>query len=139
MRITWACSWDGVLCQHSCMHVGETHTVWRYFICQLVDWSPNTLNSSCSQVLTLNNFQLVIYTFPCTHPTCLWPNKIGRLCCELHKIIHTHSSVLWDWQYFTKYSSHSIWIWGIFYKILSVPLNTTMGLNDVTVCYNIKR
>jgi hypothetical protein len=29
-----------------------------------------------------------------------------------------------------KYSSYSVWIWGIFYKILSVPQNTVMALNN---------
>jgi hypothetical protein len=47
-----------------------------------------------------------------------------------HNIIQTHSTVLWDRQYFTKYSSHSTCSWGIFYWILSVPQNTIMGLNN---------
>ena len=34
-------------------------------------------------------------------------------------------------QHSAKYSSHSVWMWGIFYKILAVPQNTVMDLNNV--------
>ena len=36
-------------------------------------------------------------------------------------IIQIHNSVLWDWQYSTKYPPHWIWMGRIFYEILSVP------------------
>jgi hypothetical protein len=60
-----------------------------------------------------------------------------------HNIIQTHNSVPWDWcimrnilhiqdwQYFVEYYVYSIWMWRIFRKLLLVPLNTTMDLNNV--------
>ena len=44
-----------------------------------------------------------------------------------HNTIQIHKSVLWDWQYSTKYSPHSVWMWGI----LSVPQFTLMDLNNI--------
>ena len=38
---------------------------------------------------------------------------------------------MWDWQYFVKYSSHSYWIGRIFCKILLVPQNIVMDMNNV--------
>ena len=35
-----------------------------------------------------------------------------------YKIIQSRNNVLLDWQYFVKYSSHSIWMWEIFCIIL---------------------
>jgi hypothetical protein len=40
-------------------------------------------------------------------------------------------AVMWARQYFAKYSSHSLWIWAIFHRMLSVPQNTAMSLNNV--------
>ena len=48
-----------------------------------------------------------------------------------HNIIQIHTSVMWDWHSYAKYSSHLDWIRGIFCRILSVPQNTAMGLNIV--------
>jgi len=35
------------------------------------------------------------------------------------------------WQYSTKDSPHSVWIWGIFCKIPSIPVNIVMDLDNV--------
>jgi hypothetical protein len=59
---------------------------------------------------------------------CTTPN-LSTTC--KHNIIQIHNKVLWDWQYFADYSSHSDWMWVIFCKILSVPQNTVMNLNIV--------
>ena len=48
-----------------------------------------------------------------------------------HNIIHIHNIIMWDWQYYVEYSSHSIWMREIFYKILLVPHNIVMDLNNV--------
>jgi hypothetical protein len=32
----------------------------------------------------------------------------------MHNIVQIHKIVLWDWQYFTKYSPHWDWMWEIF-------------------------
>ena len=53
---------------------------------------------------------------------------------EVHNIIQIHNNALWDWQYFTKYSSHSGWMWKISCRILSIPMNTLMNLNYV-MCF----
>ena len=50
---------------------------------------------------------------------------------KFHNIIEIHSSVLWDWHYSAKYSSHSVWVGGIFHWIMSVPQNIAMDLNNV--------
>lgn len=50
---------------------------------------------------------------------------------EFHNIIHIHNSVVPDWQYFLEYFSHSVWMWGIFCRRLSVSQNIAMGLNNV--------
>ena len=51
----------------------------------------------------------------------------------LHQSItlFTPLAIMWDWQHYVEFSSHSTWMWGIIHKILSVPHNTTMGLNNV--------
>ena len=46
-------------------------------------------------------------------------------------IFNTHNNVIWDWQYFAKYSPHSVWMWGIFLIILPVPRDTIMDVNNV--------
>ena len=48
-----------------------------------------------------------------------------------HNIIHIHNNVMRDWRYSTKYSLHSVWMWGILCKILSVPQNIVMNMNSV--------
>ena len=35
---------------------------------------------------------------------------------QWHNIIQIHNNVLWDWQYYAEYFSHSYWMWGIFVK-----------------------
>ena len=49
----------------------------------------------------------------------------------IHNITHNLNNVMWDWQYYVKYSSHLAWIWGIFHIILSVPQNIVLDLNNV--------
>jgi hypothetical protein len=51
------------------------------------------------------------------------------LCCvsmfhgfKYHNFIQIHNNVLWDWQTFAKYSSYSVWMWGIFCIIFSISL-----------------
>lgn len=48
-----------------------------------------------------------------------------------HNIIQIHNHVLQDWQHFAKYFPHSFWMWRIFCRILPVPHNIVMYLNDV--------
>jgi hypothetical protein len=37
-----------------------------------------------------------------------------RVKGQVHNIIQTHSSVVWDWQYSMEHFSHLGWMWGIF-------------------------
>ena len=48
-----------------------------------------------------------------------------------HSIIQIHNNIMWDWQYTTKYSIYSYWLWEKFHMTLSFPHNTIMNLNDV--------
>ena len=48
-----------------------------------------------------------------------------------HNIIWNLNNILWDWQYFSEYSPHSAWMWGIFRRILSVRHNIVLDLNNV--------
>ena len=50
---------------------------------------------------------------------------------NMHNIIQIHNSVLQDWQYFVKYSSHSVWMCRIFIIILSIVQNNIMNLNNL--------
>jgi len=49
-----------------------------------------------------------------TISTSLTKPKSWSMCRGVHNIIQTHSSVLWDWEYFAEYE-----LWGIFCRILS--------------------
>lgn len=55
------------------------------------------------------------------------------LLSECHNIIQIRNTVMWDWHCFAKYSSHLVRLWGIFYRIISVPHNTITNLNNVIV------
>jgi hypothetical protein len=55
-----------------------------------------------------------------------------------HNITQIHNNVLWDWQYFATYFSHLDWMWGIFFKLLSILRNTIMDLNNIINWFNIK-
>ena len=48
-----------------------------------------------------------------------------------HNSVQIHSNVLGDWHYSTNYSPYSIWVWGIFRGIMSVPQNIVMNMNNV--------
>ena len=52
-------------------------------------------------------------------------------CVNNHDIIQICTNVMWDWQYFAKYSPHSNWMWRMFCKILSVPHTIVINLNNV--------
>ena len=62
----------------------------------------------------------------------------------LWNILHIHDECdeyeiygLCECQY-VQYSSHSTWMWVIFYKVLSTPQNTAMDLNNVMSFLKIK-
>jgi hypothetical protein len=68
-----------------------------------------------------------------------WKSR-SRICSKIisyslwvhkHNIIQIDNNVVWDWRYFAKYSPHSIWMCRIFYKILSVPQNIVIIMNNV--------
>ena len=40
---------------------------------------------------------------------------------------------MWDWQYYTKHSHIQPFMWGIFDRILLIPYNIVMNLNNVTM------
>ena len=44
-------------------------------------------------------------------------------------MIQIHNGVLWDWQYSAEYSSHLVWMWGIFCRILS--------MFNIQCCFNM--
>ena len=52
---------------------------------------------------------------------------------KLHKIIRIYINVMWDWQYYVKYSSHSTWTWEVFCIIMLVSHNTIMILKKCCV------
>ena len=55
---------------------------------------------------------------------------MGWTCKHEHNIIQIHNNVLWDWWNSAEYSPHSIWMWGMFRIILSVPQDIVMDLNN---------
>ena len=67
--------------------------------------------------------------------TCFADIEFLILKWGLHNIVQIHNNVIWDWQYSTKHSPHSVecsdWIWKILCGILSVPRNIVMNLNNV--------
>ena len=40
---------------------------------------------------------------------------------HMYNIIQSHDIVLRDGQYYVEYSSHTVWMWGLFLIILSIP------------------
>ena len=50
---------------------------------------------------------------------------------EQHNIIQIHNNVMWDSQYYAEYVPHLVWMWGIYYRIMSIPHNTVMDMNNV--------
>jgi hypothetical protein len=54
---------------------------------------------------------------------------------QSHNIIQIHNNVMWDWQYYVKYSPTFKLNMRIFLRILSVPDNTIMDLNNVWQTY----
>lgn len=57
------------------------------------------------------------------------------MCLWCHDIIQIHNILLQNQQYSEEYFSHSVWMWGILYRILSVPQNTIMDMNNVMVAW----
>ena len=65
--------------------------------------------------------------YPNAHPN-RFVLKISQICLTwLHHISQIHNNILRDWEYSTKYSWHSNWMW----RILSFPHNIVMDLNNV--------
>ena len=56
---------------------------------------------------------------------------VNLLWIRYRNIIQIHSNVPWDWQHSTKYSPHLDWTWGILCRILSIPRNIVMYVNNV--------
>ena len=122
MRALIYAQWWSV--SHSCQpHVDIMSTY------KSLDWSTYTLTMLICPIIVFER-----------------PWKLGELCGEnkwyvidniivtwheRHNIIQTHSSVMWNWKYFAKCSSHWSWMWGILHTILPVPHNTAIGLNNV--------
>ena len=103
---------------------------------------------SSSWIVVLGSQKLIIYSHlkPCLEPKyqilcngfhgggfVYWTN----LNKAIHNIIHVHNNVMWDGQYYAKYSSHSVWMWGILCIILSVPHNIVMDLNNVMLHWRL--
>ena len=59
-----------------------------------------------------------------------WVWELACLSMSLN-IIQIHNNVLWDWQSSVEYSPYLVWMWRIFHRILSVPHNIVMDLNNV--------
>jgi hypothetical protein len=84
--------------------------------------------SPCSQVGTWNLGLMWIGPYTTKH---VLHKKIMMKHQKKHNIIQIHNNVMWEWHYYTKYSSHSDWMWEIFYKRMSVTHNIVMELNNV--------
>ena len=55
---------------------------------------------------------------------------------RLHNIIQIHNNVLWDWQYYAKYSTYSYWMWELFCMTLSDPRKIVMNMNNA-MCHKV--
>ena len=76
---------------------------------------PNT-----PKILHNETYMLILRISPPEHQAPLLVNwmiyQYNLKLNNFRNIIQTHSSVLWDWQYYVKYSSHLAWMWKYFEK-----------------------
>ena len=75
----------------------------------------------------------------CKNHNAKWETQMLTWCGNLehslgkrwHNLIKIHNNVLWDWKYFAKYSSHSPLNKRIFHRIMSIPQNIVMDMNNI--------
>ena len=59
--------------------------------------------------------------------------SMSLILIVFHSIIQIDNNVQWDSYYSTEHSSHSIGMWGIFCKVLSVSQSVVMDLKKITL------
>lgn len=76
-------------------------------------------NSGCEDILMIVEVQPKVWWNPI--------NLVTLIGEPAHNIMHIHNIVLWDWHHSKKYS----WIFLTFPRMMSVPQNTIIDLNNV--------
>lgn len=61
-------------------------------------------------------------------------SKINNVCGIIHIIIWIYNNVLWGPTILCKSNKYSVWMWRLFCRLLSVPQNIAMDLNNIMSC-----
>ena len=88
-------------------------TIFLYMPCIFTIFTPKG-----TQVV--KNCPYIFCNWSCI-PIIIWHTHSWSL--TLHNIIQSHNNVLRDWQYYTKYSSHSVFMWGVFSRTDNILQN----------------
>ena len=104
------------------------NTLVMAFITLLSNMDPYNITIGCWELKLILNFPAQLFKYPAI----IFQGPME----QEHNINQIHNCLLWDWHYLeglTLFSGIFLtnWMWGIFCKILSIPQNIVMNLNNV--------